>query len=236
MRPGQRAVEPRSNAAQTCSGQTASLQRGEDRPGCTDEALPPRGVCRPMNFVVAPRRHLGRLASMLESRESTTVLSAYRLSAARHPTSRAADRHLFVQRLGRPSVGGKSSAPLPLALGTDEPPGRWEVGGGSSKGPARGLEGGAVVTGAVAVLGSRYSFLVPWHRLRQNPVDRMNLNPGKRGRDPFGALVSGNRPSRQHHGRVCALSLHSTKCWVRMEGMSGRLRRMKAAHCLAIRD
>lgn len=142
MRPGQRAVEPRSNAAQTCSGQTATLQRGEDRPGCTDEALPPRGVCRPMNFVVAPRRHLGRLASMRESRESTTVLSAYRLSAARHPTSRAADRHLFVQRLGRPSVGGKSSAPLPLALGTDEPPGRWEVGGGSSKGPARGLEGG----------------------------------------------------------------------------------------------
>lgn len=52
------------------------------------------------------------------------------LSAARHPTSRAADRHLSCERLGRPSIGGKSSAPLPLALGTDEPPGggRWAAG------------------------------------------------------------------------------------------------------------
>lgn len=181
-----------------------------------------------MNFDVAHRRHVGRLASRLESRESTTVLSAYRLSAARHPTSRAADRHLSCERLGRHSIGGKNSAPLPLALGNDEPPagGRRRVIEGSSS--------GAVVTGAVAVLGSRYSFLVPWHRLRQNPVDRMNLNPGTRGRDPFGAFVSANRPSRAaSRAGLCPLY---QRLEVRMEGMGCRLRRMRAAHCFAIRD
>lgn len=158
-----------------------------------------------MNFVVAHRRHLGRLASRLKSQESTTVgLSSCLLLVIQHhgpligifPASDWAARRLAGRAARR--------SHWRWALMS-----RLEVGGGR-----RVIEGsslGALVTGAVAVLGSRYSFLVPWHRLRQNPVDRMNLNPGKRGRDPLGAFVSANRPSRAaSRVGLCPLS---TKCW-----------------------
>lgn len=181
-----------------------------------------------MNFVVAHRRHLGRLASRLKSQESTTVgLSSCLLLVIQHhgpligifPASDWAARRLAGRAARR--------SHWRWALMS-----RLEVGGGR-----RVIEGsslGALVTGAVAVLGSRYSFLVPWHRLRQNPVDRMNLNPGKRGRDPLGAFVSANRSSRA--ASWVGLCPPYQMLEVRMEGMSGRLRRMRAGHCFAIRD
>lgn len=181
-------------------------QRGEDRPGCIDEALRPREVCRLMNFVVAHRRHLGRLASRLKSQESTTVgLSSCLLLVIQHhgpligifPASDWAARRLAGRAARR--------SHWRWALMS-----RLEVGGGR-----RVIEGsslGALATGAVAVLGSKpLQFLGTVASPAPEPCRPHEPKPWQRGRDPLGAFVSANRPSRAaSRVGLCPLS---TKCW-----------------------